>query len=345
MAYSMTGSKNWVDTIPYLVPSGGISDPYPHDKEIHTLAHYFLDRSKAEKADLCIFGVPYDGDMPPTAMVSSRAGPDAIRNKLRPFRPYSNNLKVDISSAMSLVDLGDIDTTGPGSGVLYNTQEVLRRVEMVVSEILRRGKMPLMFGGSHTSTYGAISALCKNTKGNVGAVYFDAHLDISEEVYNDRWYDGCPVRRVLEIGPVKPKNVVIIGARDYAQPTRQGWKFVEEAGVNVFTPDDIEDQGIVPIVKKAIDLIKDGTDAQYLSVDIDSLDTSAAPGGAGWPIAGGLTNRELLKAVRMIAVAGVNGYDIMEVSPHNDPTGITACSAAAVAMEMIGGFAKTRVNR
>jgi len=325
-----------------LVPSGGIPDPYPHDKEIHTLSHYFLDRSEAEKADLCIFGVPYDGDMPPTWMVSTRAGPRAIREKLGPFRPYSNRLKVDISSTIGLVDLGDVDVTGPGSGVLYNTVEVHKRVERVVSEILAKDKMPLMLGGSHTSTYAALQALCKHTRGNVGVVYFDAHLDISDEVYNDRWYDGCPVRRALELGPIKPRNVVIIGARDYAQPTRQGWEFVAESGVNVFTPDDIDEQGIVSVASKAIDLIKDATDAQYLSVDIDNLDPSAAPGGSGWPIAGGLTNRELLKAVRMISLTGVGGCDVMEVSPHTDPTGITASSAAAVVMEMIGAFAKIK---
>jgi len=338
----MTAAKSWVDTIPHLVPSGGIPDPYPHDKEIHTLAYYFLDRSEAEKADLCVFGVPYDGDMPPTWMVSCRAGPRAVREKLGPFRPYSNQVKVDISSVIRLVDIGDVDVTGPGSGVLYNTVEVHKRVERVVSEILGREKMPLMLGGSHTNTYAAIKALCNHTKGNVGVVYFDAHLDISDEVYNDRWYDGCPVRRALELGPVKARNVVIIGPRGYANPMSQGWKFAENAGVNIFTPDDIDEQGIVPVVKRAIDVTKDGTDAQYLSVDIDSLDPSAAPGGSGWPIPGGLTNRELLKAVRMISVSGVNGYDIVEVSPHNDPTGITASSAAAVAMEMIGGFAKVR---
>ena len=108
--------------------------------------------------------------------------------------------------------------------------------------------------------------------------------------------------------------------------------------------EDVEEKGIVSITEKAIDLAKDGTDALYLSVDIDVLDTSAAP-GTGMPIPGGLTNRELLKAVRMICSTGVSGYDVTEASPYNDPANITAISAAAVVAEMIGGLAKVRKDK
>ena len=192
--------------------------------------------------------------------------------------------------------------------------------------------------------YGAIKALCRHVTGNVGVIYFDAHLDLDNKLYNNPWYNGCPMRRVLEIGNVKPKNLVCIGPRGFVDFPGQQWKFAEDMGVNIFSMEDVEEKGIVSITEKAIDLAKDGTDALYLSVDIDALDTSAAP-GTGMPIPGGLTNRELLKAVRMICSTGVSGYDVTEASPYNDPANITAISAAAVVAEMIGGLAKVRKDK
>ena len=326
--------KTWVETIPHVISRGKITPTVPEDEKIHPLSYYFLDRAEAEKADVVIFGVPYDGALPPQWEVSTRLGPQAIRKQLGAFRTYSHDLKIDISSVLKIVDVGDLD-------VVYNTPEVLKRIETVVSEILKKKKMPIMFGGDHTNTYGGIKGLCSQTKGDVGVISFDAHLDLMEIYHGDPWYDGCPFRRVLEIGGVKPKNLVCIGPRGFVNPFESGWKFVEEVGVNVFTVEDIDQQGIVSVVEKAIDLAKDGTEAVYLSVDIDALDSASAPGHA-WPCPGGLTNRELLKAVRMISLAGVSAFDVMEVGTQNDPAGATALMGAALTMEIMGGLAKIR---
>jgi agmatinase len=267
-------------------------------------------------------------------METSRLGPQAIRNQLARMRTYSNEIDEDIFSIIKIVDVGDIE-------VVFDTVEVLQRVESVATKILEDNKTPIVLGGEHMVAYGAIKAVCNRVKGNVGVIYFDAHLDLDDNLYNNSWYNGCPMRRVLDIGNVKPKNLVCIGPRGFVDFPDHQYRFAKEVGVNVFTMDDVDKEGIVSITEKAIERAKDETDALYLSVDIDVLDPSAAP-GTGMPIPGGLTSRELLKAVRLIASLGINGYDVTEATPYNDPANITALSAASVVAEMIGGMAKYR---
>ena len=328
--------NSWVDELPHLVPSGGIPRIVPKDESLNRLGYHFLDRSRAENADIVLFGAPYDGSSPAQWLETSKLGPQAIRNQLARFRTFSNEVGLDITAELKLTDIGDVDVT-------FDTVEVLKRIEAVSFEILKRGKIPILLGGEHMVAYGLIKALCQHVEGNIGVIYFDAHLDLDNKLYNNPWYNGCPMRRVLEIGNVKPKNLVCIGPRGFVDFPGQQWQFAKDVGVNIFSMDDVDELGIVSVTEKAIDLARDGTESIYLSVDIDALDPSVAP-GTGMPIPGGLSNRELLKAVRMISASGVAGFDVTEVTPINDPANITAITGAAVVAEMIGGLARKKTN-
>lgn len=319
-----------------MIWAGGIPIPAPLDKKIHSLGHYVLSPNDAEEADVVIFGVPYDGNLPPQWMASSRLGPQALRSQLAMFRGYSRELDVDIPSVLRLVDIGDVD-------VVFDTPEVLRRTADVVGQIVKRHQVPFMLGGDHTNTIGVIQGFNKETDTNLGLIYFDAHLDLTDSQYDNPYYDGCVFRRILELGCVKPENLVCIGPRGYVNPAA-GWEYADEAGVRVFSIEDVDEQGIVAVTKQAIQAAQDGTSGVYLSVDLDGLDSTATLGQA-WPMAGGLTLRELLKSVRMIASSGIVGFDVVELAPASDHQSITAIHAASIGMEILGGLAKSRVSQ
>jgi agmatinase len=102
---------------------------------------------------------------------------------------------------------------------------------------------------------------------------------------------------------------------------------------------EIEERGAEAVVDDAIAEALEGPELVYLSVDIDVLDPSMAP-GTGTPEPGGLLSRELLRAVRRIVRrVRLAALDIVEVSPPFDQAGITAMAAHRVAMETLSALA------
>ncbi|HEV3312818.1 MAG TPA: arginase family protein [Chloroflexota bacterium] len=106
--------------------------------------------------------------------------------------------------------------------------------------------------------------------------------------------------------------------------------------------DQIEERGIGAVVEDAISVASSRT---YLTVDIDVLDPAFAP-GTGTPEPGGLTTRELLRAVRSIALSlDLCAMDIVEVSPPYDPSGITALAAHRIVLETLSAMAIRSTGR
>ena len=114
---------------------------------------------------------------------------------------------------------------------------------------------------------------------------------------------------------------------------------MREQGMRWHRMVEIEERGAEAVVAQAIEEALDGPDAIYLSVDVDVLDPSAAP-GTGTPEPGGLLARELLRAVRTITSSvDLVGMDIVEVSPPYDHAEITAAVAHRCALEALSALA------
>jgi arginase family enzyme len=146
------------------------------------------------------------------------------------------------------------------------------------------------------------------------------------------------MRRLIEEGWVRGSNFVQVGLRGY-WPGRDTFKWMEEQGMRWHRMVEIEERGADEVVTQAIDEALDGADAIYLSVGIDVLDPSAAP-GTGTPEPGGLLARELLGAVRRIASSvELVGMDVVEVSPPYDHAEITATAAHRVVLEALSALA------
>jgi agmatinase len=120
---------------------------------------------------------------------------------------------------------------------------------------------------------------------------------------------------------------------------------MREQGMRWHTMHDIQRRGFDAVLTEAIEQALDGPERIYLSVDIDVLDPAYAP-GTGTPEPGGLTARELLGAVREVALrTELAGVDVVEVSPPYDPAGITAEVAHRVVLEVLSALAAKRVER
>ena len=108
-------------------------------------------------------------------------------------------------------------------------------------------------------------------------------------------------------------------------------------GFSVITSEYVEEHGVAAAIDRMRARI--GTKPLYISIDIDVLDPSHAP-GTGTPEAGGLTSRELLRAIRGLADLNIVGADVVEVAPAYDHAQVTAVAASHVVYELITAMAR-----
>jgi agmatinase len=112
-----------------------------------------------------------------------------------------------------------------------------------------------------------------------------------------------------------------------------------EQGMRSFEMSEIVARGLEDVLSESLELAMDDCDAVFLSIDVDVVDPGSAP-GTGTPEPGGLTSRQLLDAVRRIAMSvPIAGVDVVEVAPPYDHAEITAYLANRVVLETLGGIA------
>ena len=204
-----------------------------------------------DEAVYAAFGVPFD------ATASYRPG---ARFAPLELRFMSENLELPEENKISLVDLGDLSPTN-------SVEVMLKRVGVVVEEIVEAGKIPIAMGGEHTLTLASASKFEKD----MVLVVFDAHLDMRDEYMDTKVNHTTWLRRLIESDSVS--GVIVLGARAFIEEER---RFAEENGVKIVTSFDIE----LDFKKSAETISKLVSDAAgvYLSIDLDVLDPGYAPG-------------------------------------------------------------------
>ncbi|MCH8235747.1 MAG: agmatinase [Chloroflexi bacterium] len=323
-----------------------------HDEEQHPafvgLSTYLhlpfardFDELKASGADIAILGAPVD--MGVVYRPGTRFGPRAIREAsyLTASRTlYHLGLDVDPLQYMKVVDFGDANC--PPSDLQLSHDAVKAKV----AQALEAGTLPIVLGGDHSITLPSATAVAdKYGHGNVGIVHFDAHADTGESGYGGVLIaHGNPMRRLIESGAVPGKNFVQVGLRGY-WPPKETFDWMLEQGMRWHLMSEIETRGFDDVITDAISEALDGAEHLYLSVDIDVADPGFAP-GTGTPEPGGLTARELLRAIRRIVGSEVHlvAMDIVEVSPPYDSAGITAQLAHRVVLEAISALARKKAD-
>lgn len=266
----------------------------------------------SERPKLSVLGVKWDGSS------SYRRGaanaPECIREATSEeiYNSFTEDL-VNLAESWTYSDLGDIE----GSSFKEIVDSVKRKVEENYS-----GQKFLFLGGDHSITYATFKALRESSGMDFGLIYFDAHPDCYESYGGDSYSHACTVRRLVEEGYVKGEDVLMIGVR---AATKQQVDFARERGIRILKIDEIEYFEGVPF------------DRAYVSFDIDVLDPAFAPGSSN-PEPGGLSTRELIKLIKKMDTDLV-AFDIVEVNPEFDCSGITCFAAAKIIREVLGKFA------
>jgi len=288
-----------------------------------------IPKEKMREGDIALIGIPFEGLT--YNPVGARGGPEGLRNALGFYRPYSPELDIDISESIGVTDLGDIDIEP------LSYEETFKRTGYVLKEILKKGWVPITFGGSHTIAEGTVRAFSDYYDRKIGLLWLDAHPDTMDSYHGDKHYCGCPVARLVEDGYVDPENVVILGVRSFHDSKGTIYK-AKELGVNNVLMDTIRERGIDQTLKEALEKVKDGTTAFYTSVDTDAIEGGFVPGTQA-PCPGGFMPYEMMRMIREISLAGSGAFDIVEYAPALDVRGMTGLLMAELVLEMIAGVA------
>jgi agmatinase len=278
---------------------------------------------KAAGANVAFFGFPWDATV--IGRTGTSFGPKSIREVSYEVTPYNASTGVDLTEHYTMVDCGDVPVI-PG-----NPEATMKQAQDVFLEILRAGALPVMIGGDHSTTIAGTRAYAQMVR-KPGLIQVDFHFDVSPDYWGEEINHCCTIARAMDAG-FSPENIVIIGPGGWAN-----WKtdpqFVREHGITLFSIDDVIEQGATEIAKRAVEIATNGTDGLYLTVDIDCLDITYAP-GTGTPAIGGLTYRELKDIVSVVSRSGLGALDLVEVSPAWDSNGITSRVACNLLLEAL----------
>ena len=287
--------------------------------------------------DVAIVGAPYDNST--TNRPGARFGPRAIRSQAYEPGSYHMDLGIEIFDYLEVVDFGDAYCPHG------QTDVSLANIKARVGEIASRGIIPITLGGDHSITWPAATAVAEAKGfGNVGMVHFDAHADTADILYGNLASHGTPMRRLIESGAIPGKNFVQVGLRGY-WPPKEIFDWMREQGMRWHTMDEIWQRGFQTVMKDAISEALNAADSLYISIDVDSLDPSFAP-GTGTPEPGGIMSADLLRMVRTLCLEhNVVGIDIVEVSPAYDVSDLTVNVAHRLAFECLAGLAARRRNQ
>ena len=289
-----------------------------------------------ERPDAVVVGAPFDTGT--TNRPGARYGPRAIRAASNLGRTAHHlELGVQPTRVLRLFDYGDAAVV-PG-----DIERSHAAIKAKVSDVVSTGALPLLLGGDHSVLFPSASAVAEAIGvGRVGIIHFDAHADAAADEWGVLYGHGTPVRRLIESGAIPAKSFVQIGLRGYWPPP-DVLDWMRAQGMRWHLMEEIESRGLEVVLGEAIEQALDGPDCLYVSVDVDVLDPAFAP-GTGTPEPGGLTSRQLLTAVRRIALeTPVVGLDVVEVAPAYDgPGAITAEVAHRTVLEVLSALARKR---
>ncbi len=252
-----------------------------------------LDDQDYKKARVAVLPIPYDATL--TYKTGSREGPRAIINASRTMELYSYELGRDLSKlGVYTMDELEPDYSSP--------ENMVKRVKKEVGVLLDDKKIPLILGGEHTVTVGAVQALQEKGR-EFSVIQFDAHTDSRDELNNSKYMHATVMSRVMEACD----SYLHVGIRNIDEAYSKKMK-----RERVLFMSDIHGKDVLDI----IDRINDATlQNVYITIDLDVLDPSEMP-SVGTPEPDGLRFGELAAMLKGIGEKKqLAGLDIVELSP------------------------------
>lgn len=262
----------------------------------------------------------------------AHAAPNALREAWAIFTTFTPDYDVDLA-ALRVRELGDVST--PILDLYAGLENIQESLLACMSQ--PEGFFPLIIGGDHAITAPAVSAYCHaHPDQQVGLIHFDAHNDV--RVMDHGPTNGTPIRGILESGVrVRGSNLVQFGIHGFMNASYYK-RWVEGQGGTIYTARAIRQHGIEPMIASALEIAGRGTDAIYVTVDIDVLELGYAPGTAA-ATADGLSPADLLEALFVLGQdPRVAAIDFVELDPNRDVAEITTRTFGSAILTFLAGY-------
>lgn len=264
-----------------------------------------------EEAKIVLYGAPFDSTT--SFRPGARFGPGAIRHESFGLETYSLYQNKDLED-YSVFDSGDMELC------FGNSESALSDIEDRADTILSDGKIPLLIGGEHLVTLGAVRAVLKKYP-KLHLIQFDAHADLRDNYLGAALSHAAVMRRCHDL--MGDGRIHQFGIRS---GEREEFAFAcEHTKLHPF-----DFNGLAELTES---LKKDGIPV-YFTIDLDCLDPGVFP-GTGTPEAGGVTFPQLLEAILLVCKCNVVGADINELAPMLDTSGVSTAMAGKVLRELI----------
>lgn len=271
-------------------------------------------------ARIVLYGAPFDSTT--SFRPGARFGPSAMRHESFGLETYSPYQDADLTDC-AVFDSGDLELC------FGSAETALRDIGARAAEILQDGKTPLLLGGEHLVTLGAVRAVAKKYPG-LHIVHFDAHADLRNDYLGAGLSHACVLRRCHDLlGDGRIHQFCIRSGE------REEFAFAKaHTELHPFCFDGL---------KQTVEALRKQGAPVYFTIDLDCLDPSAFP-GTGTPEAGGVTFLELLEAIRTVCTTHVVGADVNELAPMLDQSGVSTATACKALRELLIALDKININ-
>jgi arginase len=293
-----------------------------------------------------IIGVPMD-------LGASRRGVDMGPSALRVA-----GLQARIKQlGYQVEDIGNISVKQPEemsygekrAKYLAEIADACKDLGALVEKSLEENLVPIVLGGDHSIAAGSLSGVAshfKKKEKRLGLIWLDAHGDINTpESSPSGNVHGMPLAAAMGYGAtelvellgfkpkVEPENISLVGIRELDSQEK---KLAKKSGVHVFTMRDIDERGMREVMSDALKYAMDDTGGISVSLDMDFVDPSDAP-GVGTPVRGGATYREAHLAMEMIAdTEAMVSLEVVEINPVIDEHNRTALLGVELVLSALG---------
>jgi arginase len=293
-----------------------------------------------------IIGVPMD-------LGASRRGVDMGPSALR-VAGLQSRLK---HLGRQVEDVGNVPVPLPeeqhygekNAKYLAEIAQACKGLAEMVRKTLDEDLVPLVLGGDHSIAVGTVAGAAEHfnqQSKRIGLIWLDAHGDMNTPDSSPSGnVHGMPLASIMGYGPaeltglasikpmVEPRNVVLVGIRELDAKER---RLVKDSGVHIFTMRDIDERGMREVMAEALRFAGDDTAGIAVSLDMDFIDPSDAP-GVGTPVRGGVTYREAHLALEMIADSKLMvSFELVEINPVIDVHNTTATLGVELALSGLG---------
>ncbi len=216
--------------------------------------------------------------------------------------------------------------------------------------VVKSGALPLVLGGDHSCAVGTWQGVARALGGSLGLIWIDAHLDShTPETSPSGMLHGMPLAELLGVGGdaahppvIAPQNVCLIGVRSF-EPEEAD--LLEDLGVRVITMDEIEVCGLHRAFAEALEIATAGTGGFGITIDLDALDPTEAP-GVNLPVPGGIGLLALRKVLAERALdARLAALEIVEFNPQLDRNAQAERAVTGIVDAIFGGPIPSAIER